>query len=130
MRLLHEAGVWGRREIAVRLARILSPGTAPERAAHAVEGLLAGSGSLLVHDAELLAVLDDWMMALHPDLFLESVPLLRRTFATFLPAERRQIASLAVLGPAAAPVGAPGDAWDVAQAARALRVVRQMLGAP
>lgn len=130
MRLLHEAGVWGRREVAVRLSRVLSPGTAPDRAAHAVEGLLAGSGSLLVHDADLLAVLDEWMMALRPDVFLESVPLLRRTFATFLPAERRQIASLAVLGPTT-PVAASttgSEAWDVERAAPALAVVRQMLG--
>jgi hypothetical protein len=128
MRLLHEAGLWGKREVAVRLARILSPGTAPDHAAHAVEGLLAGSGSLLVHDTDLLAVLDEWMTSLHPDVFLESVPLLRRTFATFLPAERRQIGSLAVLGPSATTRGTADDAWDVERAAPALAVVRQMLG--
>jgi len=127
MRLLHEAGVWGRREVAVRLARILSPGTPPERAAHVVEGLLAGSGSLLVHDTDLLGVLDDWMTGLSADVFLESVPLLRRTFATFLPAERRQIAALAARGSrAAAPT--VDDPWDPVRAAPALDVVRMMMG--
>lgn len=127
MRLLHESGVWGRREVAVRLSRILSPGTPPDRAAHVVEGLLAGSGSLLVHDTDLLGVLDDWMIGLSPDVFLESVPLLRRTFATFLPAERRQIAALAARGERA---GQAVDLapWDPLQAGPALDVVRMMLG--
>ena len=66
--------------------------------------------------------------SLQPDLFLESVPLLRRTFATFLPAERRQIGALAVLGPAANAGGVVDETYDIDRAESALRAVRQMLG--
>ncbi len=48
------------------LGRALTPGTpAPEGAAF-VEGFLAGSGTVLVHDRELLGLLDEWVASSRP----------------------------------------------------------------
>ena len=46
---------------------------------------------MLVHDDALLGVLDGWISAVADGRFTSVLPVLRRTFATFAPAERRQI---------------------------------------
>ena len=46
---------------------------------------------VLVHDAALWDIIDDWVDGLSNAHFGEVLPLLRRTFATFAPAERRQM---------------------------------------
>ncbi|CAN0500372.1 unnamed protein product, partial [Phaeothamnion confervicola] len=93
-RLLHDGGVWQRGQVGNRLSRALSVGTTPAVGAAFVEGFLAGSGTVLVHDAELLDVIDAWVSSLGPDAFIATAPLLRRTFGAFEPAERRQLGML------------------------------------
>ena len=56
-RLLHDGGAWNRVLVGARLSRALSAGTPPAAGAAFVEGFLAGSGTVLVHDVELLDVL-------------------------------------------------------------------------
>ncbi len=126
-RLLHDAGEWASVDVERRLSRALSPGTPPATGARFVEGFLAGAGAVLVHDRELLAVVDRWLSSLTPDAFEAVVALLRRTFGGFEPAERRQIMALLVGVPADRP-GGFGAGVDEARAALALATVRHMLG--
>lgn len=128
-RLLHDGGTWNRATVAARLSRALSVGTPPPTGAAFVEGFLAGSGTVLVHDRELLDVLDTWVSGLAPDAFQSTVPLLRRTFGAFEPAERRQ---LGLLLADEAPSRGPGfgQGIDDERASAALRTVRQLLGVP
>ena len=95
----HDSGDWSadRRRTAA-LAGALSPGTSAPEGAAFVEGFLAGSGTVLVHDAELLAIVDSWLASLTGEAFDGVVALLRRTFGAFEPAERRQIMTLLVTG--------------------------------
>ncbi|MHB9108885.1 MAG: DUF5682 family protein [Armatimonadota bacterium] len=90
-RLLHDDGLIPPDEVARRLGLALSQAVEPLHAGNWVDGLLRGSGLILLHDAELLGVLDDWVSALDEDRFTDQLPLLRRTFATFPSGERRQI---------------------------------------
>jgi hypothetical protein len=126
-RLLHDGGVWNRARVGARLSRALSVGSTPAIGAAFVEGFLAGSGTVLVHDRELLEVIDAWISGLAPDAFLTTAPLLRRTFGAFEQAERRQLGLLlddeAPAGPARF-----GDGVDDERAAAALVTVRQLLG--
>jgi len=128
-RLLHDAGVWGQARVGARVSRALSSGTVPSASAAFVEGFLAGSGTVLVHDRALLQVIDEWMSQLAADAFVNTVPLLRRTFGAFEPAERRQIGLLLVDATA-------DSGWrfgvdvDSKRAARGLATVREMLGVP
>ncbi|MFZ2443104.1 MAG: DUF5682 family protein, partial [Ilumatobacteraceae bacterium] len=126
-RLLHDGGAWGRAQVGNRVSRALSMGTPPAVGASFVEGFVAGSGTVLVHDRDLLDVIDAWVSSLAPDSFVATVPLLRRTFGGFEPAERRQLGMLlAHLAPAAG-VGF-GSGVDAARAAAAMVTVRQLLG--
>jgi hypothetical protein len=66
------------------------PSAAPE-AALWIEGLLSGSGSVLIHDDQLRGIIDRWLSAISADHFVQVLPLLRRTFAQFPSTERRLI---------------------------------------
>lgn len=128
-RILHDTGHWAAGRVEQRLGRALSYGTPPAAGAAFVEGFLAGSGTVLVHDADLRAVVDRWLSSLTPDAFDETVPLLRRTFGAFEAAERRQLGRLIAGEERETLVGfAPGH--DAARAAAALVTVRHMLGLP
>ena len=64
------------------MSRALSPGEDPERGASWIEGFIGTSGLVLVHDPELLAVLDGWVASVAPDdAFTNVLPLLRRAFS-------------------------------------------------
>jgi hypothetical protein len=128
-RILHDTGTWSALEVEHRLGRALSPGTPPADGASFVEGFLAGSGTVLVHDSDLRSVIDGWLSSLAPQAFHETVPLLRRTFGAFESAERRQLGRL-VAGEEREDVGGFGPGIDPDRAAAALVTVRHLLGLP
>lgn len=73
-----------------RLARLaLSPVNPPAQAAAWVDGVLRGSGLLLLHQDDLWLALDAWLRELSPEVFVAQLPLLRRAFSEFQPPERR-----------------------------------------
>ena len=87
-RLLHDAGEL---DPAAPMSRALSPGEDPERGASWIEGFIGTSGLVLVHDPELLAVLDGWVARVPPDAFTNVLPLLRRAFSVLPAGERRRL---------------------------------------
>lgn len=95
VRLLTDAGELTSAESADALSRALSLAVSPAEKALWVEGFLAGGAVLLIHDRALLQLLDDWLSGLAAEEFTDVLPLLRRTFGDFAPAERRNIANRA-----------------------------------
>ncbi len=134
VRLLLDAGELDSTAAGVRLSRVLSVGTAATAKAAWVEGFLSGGGTLLVHDADLLALLDTWVATLPADAFTDVLPLLRRTFATFAGPERRTVGTQLRRSPSAGTSGGAGPAGgfevDPELAASALPTVRLLLGVP
>ncbi len=126
-RLVHDAGAWTSARVAARLSRALSVGTPPAVGAAFVEGFLAGSGAVLIHDTALLAVVDEWLSALPADGFVAVTPLLRRTFGAFEPAERRLIGEHVARGRATPPAELSSD-LDPERTLAGLSTVRLMLG--
>ncbi|NTW00591.1 MAG: hypothetical protein HGA19_04695 [Oscillochloris sp.] len=130
-RLLLDAGAIDAEEAARRVGLAISRAAAPAQAAAWVEGLLKDSGAILLHDDLLWGILDGWVASLAPDVFPQILPLIRRTFATFAPAERRQMGERARRGPAVArPVAEDhhDDTFDSARAEAALLIVGRLLG--
>jgi hypothetical protein len=76
----------------VRLQRALSAGVSAADKAAWVDGFFADGALLLLHDAELRSLLDEWVCQLDDAQFTDMLPLLRRTFGTFAAAERQAIA--------------------------------------
>jgi hypothetical protein len=149
-RMLADAGALTWAEAATRFRAALSVGVPPAAKAAWAEGFLgsppadghpgsggSGGGLLLVHDGDLLGVLDEWVTSLGAEDFVEVLPLLRRTFGGFAGPER------AAIGRATRALGTPGrsgagsgrsrggtadGAVDAARAAGVLRTVALILG--
>jgi hypothetical protein len=128
-RLLFDHGKLTGDEVATRLSLMLSRGGNPDQAAAWVEGFLSSSGLILLHHDELLSLIDQWICSISTDVFNEQVPLLRRTFASFAPAERRQIGERLRAGRATTPSRETNDnEWNPARAARVLPVLQTIFG--
>jgi uncharacterized protein DUF5682 len=153
-RLLADASVLPWADASVRFHAALSAGVPPSGKAAWAEGFLAGGGLLLVHDRDLLSVLDTWVGSLSDEEFTEVLPLLRRTFGDYGAPERAGIGR-AVRGrsggsgpgsgsggsgsggsgsggpgsggPGSGGPGAVGDEIDVERAAGAVRTVAAIL---
>jgi hypothetical protein len=127
VRLLVDAGVLPRAEASRRFAAHLSVGVATADKAAWAEGFLGGSGLLLVHDPELLAVLDGWVSSLREDDFQDVLPLLRRTFGEYAPSERQHLADQVRRLGSDAPRPAAVETVDPERAAGVLRTVASIL---
>jgi hypothetical protein len=117
-------------DAARRTSLALSAANDPAHAAAWSEGFLKGSGLLLLHDQSLWSVIDDWITRLPPDTFEQLLPLIRRTFSTFEPPERRQMGERVKRGQSAAPVhtATADSSIDVTRAERVLPLLAQLLG--
>lgn len=127
--LLLEGHRFTAEEVSRRLGLALSTANEPAHAAAWVEGLLKGSGALLVHDDTLWQIIADWVAALPEETFTPLLPLLRRTFSTFTPPERRALGERARHGGQAPAAHRPSAAdFDEGQAEAVLAVVGRLLG--
>jgi hypothetical protein len=133
-RVLYDATALQFEDLQRAFALTLSPGNEPALAAAWAEGLLSGSGAVLLHDERLRSLLDGWVRGVNEEHFVQVLPLLRRTFAQFPAAERRQLGERlrADLRPGAAPAQLGAADFDEA-AARAVLPLLQLIwsvGAP
>jgi hypothetical protein len=135
-RLLADAGELPWREAALRFGAALSAGVAAADKAAWAEGFLssgaggAGGGLLLVHDHDLLGVLDGWVASLDEEDFMDALPLLRRTFGEFSAPELASIGTaVRQLSGGHGTAGQPApDEIDAGRAAGALATVALILG--
>jgi hypothetical protein len=132
-RLLLEAGSLDEEELQRLTGLSLSPAAPATEAAAWVEGVLRGSGLVLLHQTGLWMALDGWLTGLDPETFTSLLPLVRRAFSDFEPAEKRamgervrKLGSGGEAGPARGYDGT-GD-LDHRRAARTLPVLAQILG--
>ncbi|MCU1433692.1 MAG: hypothetical protein JWR71_417 [Pseudarthrobacter sp.] len=126
-RLLLDAGLVERDEVAARLSRRLSIATPAPEAAAWLDGFLSGDAVLLIHDRHLLQIIDDWVAGVQEDMFEDVLPLLRRTFSGFSRPERREIGEQ--LSQGQGPVQGPDAAEpDLGRAGPAIRTMARILG--
>lgn len=126
-RLLFDTQTESSSDINLRMSQALSLGNEPNAAAAWLEGFLNNSGMILLHDEGLWSLLNDWLIQLNDEHFLQILPLLRRTFSGFSSTERRQLGERA-----SNPVGkrqteAEND-LNLARAEQTLPLLRQLLG--
>lgn len=127
-RLLFDGKQFDAAETTRRLGLALSTATDPAHAAFWLEGLLKGSGLLLLHEVELWNAVDAWVTALKTETFTQLLPLLRRTFATFSAPERRQMGERVARKTQVLAPETEAEHFDAERAAEVLGMVRQLLG--
>jgi hypothetical protein len=132
-RLLLDAGAFSSNDVETHMGLFLSVTNDANQAAKWLEGLLKGSGVVLLHDDRLWQVLDNWVTSLSPSTFDLVLPLLRRTFSTFPAPERRQMgervkqnSSPASLAPRNNPIN-HGN-LDIERAEKMIPAIAQLLG--
>lgn len=73
-RILLDAADLDTAEVGRRMSLAMSAGHPPARAAAWIEGFLSGGGLLLVHDSRLLGLVDEWLIGLAPETFVDVLP--------------------------------------------------------
>ena len=126
-RILLDAGTLESEEAARRLSRHLSLGADAAAGAAWLDGFLEGEAVLLLHDPALLGIIDAWVGAVDETTFEDLLPLLRRTFSRFQPAERRQVGEQ-VRRLDARPGTVESAAVDLDRALPAVHAVARILG--
>ena len=129
-RLMLDDGALEAEEAAQALGLQLSAGAEPGHAAAWLEGFLNRNALVLLHDATVWGLVDNWLSTLSEEHFLRVLPLVRRTFSGFGPGERRDLGTRArsTVGAAPVAVAAPAVAWDDALAALPLPTLRELMG--
>ncbi|APA96115.1 DUF5682 family protein [Nocardia seriolae] len=127
VRLLCDAERIDSEESGRRLSAALSVGrTAPDKASW-IDGFLGGRGLLLVHDRNMLALIDNWLCGLDEAQFVATLPLLRRTFGAFESGERQAIGQAVRHGAPSGPAAGGAD-YDPARGLLAMRAAAEILG--
>lgn len=91
MRILNDKGKISPEEMQRILSFYSSVGNAPSDIAYWFEGFLRASGSVLLLDDNLWQLVNGWLCGLSDENFMELLPVIRRTFSNFSPAERRKL---------------------------------------
>jgi hypothetical protein len=106
----------------------MSASTAPNIAAAWLEGFLKGSGTILLIDIDLWNVVNNWVVQLNEDVFVQVLPLLRRTFSNFSAAERRKLGEKVASNAAGKPITKIEVGIDETRAQQGIDIVMQMMG--
>jgi hypothetical protein len=127
VRLLIEHEAWSMAQTAQALSLACSNPINPLATAEWLEGFLQGSGLLLVMNDGLWHIINDWVAGINDTVFIELLPLLRRTFSTFATGERRQLAQRVGTGQLAlGPAGASVREIDHTRAQQVLPMLAQI----
>ncbi len=126
-RLLLDAGALAREETQRQLTLNLSQGAEPLAAAHWLDGFLNRNAAVLLHGDVVWPLLDEWLTQLSDAHFVQILPLVRRSFAEFAAAERRDLAQKARQPAHRATAPAATPEWDETRALRALPLLRELL---
>jgi hypothetical protein len=125
VRLLFDASVVPIEDVRAQVSRNLSLAADAHHGAAWLDGFLTGDVTLLLHDPELLTVIDEWVVTVAEDAFDDLLPLLRRAFARYEKAERRMIGEQLKRGAVFESIA--GD-FDATRAAPAVAKVAELLG--
>jgi Family of unknown function (DUF5682) len=106
----------------------MSSATAPSVAAAWLEGFLKGSGTILLIDQDLWSVVNTWVESLTEEVFIDVLPLLRRTFAAFSKPERRRLGEKVKTGSSGSITAKAMNNIDEERGKKGIPVIMQMLG--
>ena len=130
-RLLNDKGEISREEMQDTLSYYSSVGNNPADMAYWFEGFLRSSGSVLLLDDHLWSLVNNWICSLEQETFMELLPVMKRTFSEYSPAERRKLGEKAKnsdrIGAAQLQTVAEAD-YNREDACKVIPVIRCLLG--
>lgn len=90
-RLLYQAQRFAPEKLELILQKMLSPAIPAADAANFFEGFFAESVQRLLYDSILLRTVENWILSLDEEIFIEFLPLFRRVFSGLDPMERKRM---------------------------------------
>lgn len=130
LRLLFDTQMVEPDVVHVQLQQQLSPGAEPLQSAQWLDGFLNRNATVLLHDDAVWQMIDTWVVGLDETQLIHVLPLVRRTFAAFEAADRRDLGTRVTQAPVVKAVAALAPDWNAARAERALPMLRELLGLP
>lgn len=115
-------------ELVTKFYYAMSTATAPATAAAWLEGFLKGSGTILLIDNNLWDVVNRWVEQLEEDIFMQVLPLLRRTFANFSKPERKKLGEKVKQGAGSGTTIQAATGINEERATKGIAVVMQLMG--
>lgn len=82
-------------ETAITFYKALSIHDNPTYSGNWLEGFLTDGATVLLFDDEIWEIMNEWLGSLPDELFIQIIPLLRRTFSSYTNPEKRKIAQKA-----------------------------------
>lgn len=127
-RLLLDVSDLTTEEIGAQMQLSLSRGAEPLDAAQWLDGFLNRNANVLLHSDAVWLLIDHWLTGLADEHFVQVIPLVRRTFAQFESADRRDLGERVKRPHAQTRTAAAAPAWNDALAQRALPMLRELFG--
>ncbi|WP_293306452.1 DUF5682 family protein [Pedobacter sp. UBA5917] len=127
-KLLYDSKVIDTEETALEFSRALSVGSDPAYSALWIEGFLKDAATVLIFDHEIWDILNNWLSGISAEVFIEVVPLLRRTFAAYNPSEKNSIAQKVKQAPSSGKKAVQTEELDVERAEMVLPIIEKILG--
>ncbi len=100
----------------------------PDISAAWLEGFLKGSGTILLIDNGLWNVVNNWIAGLDEGVFIQVLPLLRRSFSNFSQPEKRKIGEKVKSGKSSATTSREDNNFNYERAKQGIPIVLQLLG--
>ena len=127
-KILYDVKYTSTEDMASEFSKALSAGNDPSYSAAWVEGFLRDAATILILDDDIWNITNNWLSGLDGETFLQVVPLLRRTFGTYNPAERSRIAQRVKYNTEAKANTALHTNINKQRAQRVLPVLEKLLG--
>lgn len=127
-RLMFDQKTFDGDEVAHQLSLNLSVASDPLSASNWLDGFLNRNAMVLLHDASVWSLVNDWVSTLSPDHFVSILPLVRRTFSAFDKADRHSLGKLASNGAAVRVRPRAEVRWNEQRAAQPLAILAKIFG--
>lgn len=127
-KILYDAAELDSDTLANEFAKALSVNNAPDFSAGWLEGFLKDAATVLILDDNIWNTVNSWMAGLDEEVFLQVIPLLRRTFAVYSNAEKSKIAARAAHGGVKGAAAAAEVDIDEERAQKILPLMEMLLG--
>lgn len=127
-RLLSDRKILAGDELVNAFGLSMNTATAPNISAAWLEGFLKGSGTILLLDNELWNTVNNWVAGLNEDIFMQLLPLLRRTFSHYSGPERKKLGEKVKGGNSVRSLQPMETNFNTERAKKGLPVVMELLG--
>jgi hypothetical protein len=127
-KILYDLQYLDAEQTAREFSKALSVSNEPNRSAAWLEGFLKDAATVLLLDEGIWQVVNDWVVTLEESLFIQIIPLLRRTFATYTAVEKRKIAEKVAQGNTPQLQNRASEDFDAENAQRILPVLEKLMG--